>query len=154
MVLISREDRSAVYNYLLKEGVIVVKKDARLVSHQELRGIPNIRVMMILKSLKSNSLVEETFSWQWYYYALTEKGIKSMRELVGAEATAVPATHSKRAGERKKIVGEEGEERTRRYGGPGRRGGFGRGRRGDREGEEQTEKPAEETAPAAAEETS
>jgi hypothetical protein len=63
MVLISREDRSQVYNYLLKEGVIVVKKDARLVSHQELRGIPNIRVMMILKSLKSNSLVEETFSW-------------------------------------------------------------------------------------------
>jgi hypothetical protein len=78
-----------------------------------------------------------------------------MRELVGAEATAVPATHSKRAGERKKIVGEEGEERTRRYGGPGRRGGFGRGRRGDRAEGDETNQTAEETpAAAVTEETS
>jgi small subunit ribosomal protein S10e len=63
MVLISRDDKIAVYNYLLKEGVIVVKKDTQLVSHQDIKSISNLKAMMICKSLKSNNLVTETFSW-------------------------------------------------------------------------------------------
>ena len=63
MVLVGRDDKIAVYNYLLKEGVIVVKKDNKLPNHQELRNVSNLTVMMICKSLKSKALVNEVFSW-------------------------------------------------------------------------------------------
>ena len=34
MVLVSKEDRRVMFQYLLKEGVVVVKKDAYLPQHQ------------------------------------------------------------------------------------------------------------------------
>ncbi len=53
MVLVSTNDRKAIYEYILREGVIVVKKDAYLPHHQQLDKIANLHVMMIVKSLKS-----------------------------------------------------------------------------------------------------
>ena len=53
MVLVSKENKRKIYEYLLKEGVIVVKKDAYLPKHQHLTDVPNLHVMMIVKSLKS-----------------------------------------------------------------------------------------------------
>jgi small subunit ribosomal protein S10e len=79
MVLLGRDDKNAVYNYLLKEGVIVVKKDNKLAKHQDVRSVDNLKVMMIMRSLKSNNLVNEIFNWRWFYYNLTEKGVKAMR---------------------------------------------------------------------------
>ena len=82
MVLITKKDKRAVLQYLLNEGVIVVKKDSHLAKHQYLE-VPNLNVMLIMKSLKSKKYVEETFSWQWSYYVVTNEGVKYLRERLG-----------------------------------------------------------------------
>ena len=63
MVLVSKENRRQIYEYLLNEGVIVVKKDAYLPKHQSLKDVPNLQVMMIVKSLKSKGFVQDVFCW-------------------------------------------------------------------------------------------
>ena len=63
MVLVSREEKRAIFSYLLKEGVIVVKKDSYLKSHNNIEGIANLKVQMIVKSLKSQGFLQEVFSW-------------------------------------------------------------------------------------------
>ena len=40
-----------------------------------LEDIPNIQVMMVMKSMASRSMVMEKYNWQWYYYFLTNEGI-------------------------------------------------------------------------------
>ena len=42
MVLVAKENRRAVFEYLLREGVIVVKKDAYQPAHQTLTQVPNL----------------------------------------------------------------------------------------------------------------
>ena len=74
MVLISRQEKRKVYEYLLNEGVIVIKKDLTHNLHPELK-IPNLFVWMLLRSIKDKDLVEVVFSWQYYYYYLKNEGI-------------------------------------------------------------------------------
>lgn len=62
MVQIKRENRRKVYEYLLNEGVIVVKKDFMLPLHTE-TGVKNLEVWMLLRSMKDKDLVELVFSW-------------------------------------------------------------------------------------------
>ncbi len=62
MVLVSKENKKKIYEYLLNEGVIVVKKDSYLPKHQQL-SVPNLHVQMIVKSLKSKGFLNEVFSW-------------------------------------------------------------------------------------------
>ena len=62
MVLVARENRRTVFEYLLKEGVIVVKKDAYLPRHAQ-TNVPNLQAMMIVKSLKSRGFLNEVYSW-------------------------------------------------------------------------------------------
>ncbi len=47
----------------MTEGVIVVKKDAYLPAHQHITEVPNLVVMMVVKSLKSRGFLDEVFSW-------------------------------------------------------------------------------------------
>lgn len=63
MVLVSKENKRKIYEYLLNEGVIVVKKDSYLPRHQNLMEVPNLQVMMVLKSLKSKGFVQDVFCW-------------------------------------------------------------------------------------------
>lgn len=63
MVLVSKENKRKIYEYLLNEGVIVVKKDSYLPKHQQLTDVPNLQVMMIVKSLKSKGFVQDVFCW-------------------------------------------------------------------------------------------
>ena len=65
MVLVSRKNRKAVLEYLFKEGVIAVQKDGLKPKHDHI-DIPNLHVMMVMKSLASRDIVIEDFSWQWY----------------------------------------------------------------------------------------
>ena len=44
--------------------------------------IPNLHVMMVLRSLCSRGYVTEKFNWQWYYYFLTNEGIDYLREVL------------------------------------------------------------------------
>ena len=118
MVLVSKEERRAIHQYLLKEGVIVVKKDAYLPQHQSVE-VPNLHVMMMVKSLKSLGCLNEVYNWGWSYYFLTNKGVSFLIKELGlpVDSKIVPATHAKK---RVKVVaaakegkeGEEGEEET------------------------------------------
>ena len=95
MVLVSKAHRRAVYEYLIGEGVIVVKKDAYLPRHQHITSVPNIVVMMVIKSLKSRGYVSGVFNWQWSYYFLKPKGVKYLCEYLGLPEDVVPATYKK-----------------------------------------------------------
>ena len=75
MVLVPKENKKKIFRFLLQEGVIVVKKDAYLPKHQQITDVPNLHVMMIVKSLKSKGFLNEVFSWQWGYYFITNKGV-------------------------------------------------------------------------------
>ena len=83
MVLVSKENKRKIFEYMLKEGVIVVKKDSYLPKHQHLQDVPNLQVMMIVKSLKSQGLVQDVFCWQWAYYTITNKGVAFLVKELG-----------------------------------------------------------------------
>ena len=98
MVLVSKEDRRSLFEYLLREGVIVVKKDAYLPAHQQVSTVANLHVMMVVKSLKSRGYLNEVYNWGWSYYFLTNAGVKFLIEQLGlpADSKIVPNTHSKK----------------------------------------------------------
>merc|ERR1711907_155056 len=98
MVLVSKEQKRKVFTYLLKEGVIVVKKDAYMPAHGQVTDVPNLQVMMITKSLKSRGCLNEVYNWGWLYYFLTDDGVKYLIKALGlpADAKILPATHPKK----------------------------------------------------------
>ena len=85
MVLVSKEEKRAVYQYLLQEGVIVVRKDSYLPRHQHIEKVkvPNLKVQMIVKSLQSQGFLNEVFNSQWNYYTLTSKGVNFLVKALG-----------------------------------------------------------------------
>ena len=85
MVLVSKEEKRAIYQYLLQEGVIVVRKDPYLPRHQHIEKVKvsNLKVMMIVKSLTSQGFLNEGFNWQWSYYTLTSKGVNYLVKKLG-----------------------------------------------------------------------
>jgi len=163
-MLVPKKNRIEVYKELFKEGVLCAKKDFQQPKHQAV-DVPNLQVIKMMQSLKSRGYVTENFSWQWYYWYLTNEGIEYLREFLHLPADVVPNTLKKTArppssrpsgdrperGER----GERGGDREgyrgppRRFGGEGGdkkggagadfkpeyRGGFGRGGFGGEGGE-------------------
>ena len=63
MVLVSKEEKRIIFSYLLKEGVVVVKKDSYLKTHHNIAGVSNLKVQMLVKSLKSRGYLHDIFSW-------------------------------------------------------------------------------------------
>ena len=112
MVLVSREERRAIFEYLLKEGTIVVKKDAYLPAHQQLASISNLHVMMIVKSLTSRGCLNQVYNWGWSYYFLTNQGVEYLIKELGlpVDCLIVPATHAKKRAKVIAPTGKEGEE--------------------------------------------
>lgn len=98
MVLVSKEQRRAIFTYLLKEGVVVVKKDAYLPTHGQITSCPNLQVMMLVKSLKSRGCLNEIYNWGWSYYFLTDEGVTYLIKNLGLPAGTkiLPATHAKK----------------------------------------------------------
>jgi len=130
-MLVTKKNRLAVYNYLFKEGVICAKKDYRIPKHPEVAEASNLEVIKLCTSLKSRGLVHEIFSWQWYYWSLTDEGIAYLREYLHLPADEVPNTLKKST-----------KDPLRRPGGDDRRDGERRrfqdrdGYRGDKPGGE------------------
>jgi len=124
---IPKENRIAVFSYLFKEGVLVVKKDPRLATHPQIEGPSNLEVMMLVKSLESRGFVRVTFSWQYNYVYLLDEGIEYLRQYLALPAEIVPATHKKQAGRPDMRDREGGDDK---FGGGGGRPAF---RGGDRE---------------------
>lgn len=73
---------------------MVVKKDVRAPKHADI-DVPNLQVMKALLSLKSRGYVAEQFSWQHYYYFLTDEGILFLRSYLHLPETVVPLTIAK-----------------------------------------------------------
>jgi len=98
MVLVTREDRRTTFEYILREGVVVVKKDAYLPHHGQISTVANLHIMMIVKSLKSKGYLNEVYTWGWNYYFLTNAGVKYLIQELGlpADSKIVPNTHTKK----------------------------------------------------------
>ena len=112
MVLVSKENKRKIYEYLLNEGVIVVKKDSYLPKHQQL-DVPNLHVQMIIKSLKSRGFLGEVFSWQWAYYTINNKGVQFLVKELSLPSDIVPATFKKKKATTAgalRVKGDEGED--------------------------------------------
>jgi len=134
-----------IYENLFKDGVLVAKKDFNAEKHSEM-DLPNLQVIKSMQSLCSRGYVKTQFSWQYYYYSLTNEGIDYLREYLHLPVEIVPATFKKPAkpiGTRPLQERREGAYRPprdrddyrKKESGPGGdykpefRGGFGRGRR-------------------------
>ncbi len=57
----------------------MAKKDFNAPKHDEL-DVPNLQVIKACQSLTSREFVKTQFSWQYYYYTLTDAGIEYVRE--------------------------------------------------------------------------
>ncbi|CAO3599808.1 unnamed protein product [Absidia cylindrospora] len=119
-MLIQKENRKAIYETLFKDGALVAAKDFNLPKHPEI-NVPNLEVIKSMQSLTSKGFVKTQFSWQFYYYTLTDEGIDYLREYLNLPTEIVPATMKKAAR----------PAAPRRAFGEGREGG--RGPRGDRD---------------------
>merc|ERR1719311_736031 len=80
--------------YLFKEGVLCVKKDGMKAKHDDI-DVPNLHVMMVMKSLASKDLVKFKFNWRWFYYFLTDEGIEYLREVLHLPPQVFPSTLTK-----------------------------------------------------------
>ncbi|KAK9449088.1 40S ribosomal protein eS10 [Limtongia smithiae] len=93
-MLIPKSERTKIHQYLFKEGVLVAKKDYDQPKHEDI-DTKNLYVIKALQSLNSRGYVKTQFSWQYYYYSLTDEGIEYLREWLHLPAEIVPATHKK-----------------------------------------------------------
>ena len=78
------------------DGVLVAKKDFNAPKHDEI-DVPNLQVIKALQSLDSKQFVKTQFSWQYYYYTLTDAGIEYLREYLHLPSEIFPATFKKTA---------------------------------------------------------
>lgn len=113
----SKENRKAIYEYLLEKGVIVAKKDFTC-KHPHVKEIPNLHVIKALQSMKSRGYVKEQFAWRHYYWYLTNEGIQYLRDYLHLPSQTLPETlrkvdPAKRIGQRPYGGGEGGERGER-----------------------------------------
>ncbi len=90
--MVSAENRRKVYDYLFKEGTIVVKKNVHGGDFSSELPVRNLEVMKLLQSLASMQWVTATFNWGYFYYILTDKGITELRKYLGIGEEIFPAT--------------------------------------------------------------
>lgn len=124
-MLMSKENRKAIYEYLIEKGVMVAKKDFTC-KHPHVKEIPNLHVIKALQSLKSQGYVKEQFAWRHYYWYLTNEGIQYLRDYLHLAPQTLPETlktgPAKRTGTGRQMGGE-GERPS--FGDKPREGGFG-----------------------------
>lgn len=85
-------DRRAIHEYLFKEGVCVAKKDFNQKQHEAI-PVKNLYVIKAMQSLNSKGYVKTQFSWQYYYYTLTDDGVEFLREWLHLPENVIPSTH-------------------------------------------------------------
>ncbi|KAJ5391283.1 Plectin/S10 domain-containing protein [Penicillium cosmopolitanum] len=78
-MLIPKDDRKKIHEYLFREGVLVAKKDFNLPKHGDI-DTKNLYVIKACQSLTSRGFLKTQFSWQYYYYTLTPEGLDYLRE--------------------------------------------------------------------------
>ncbi|PVU86955.1 hypothetical protein BB560_000685 [Smittium megazygosporum] len=93
-MIIPKKNRKLIYESLFNEGVMVAKKDFNAPKHSTL-SVPNLQVIKAMQSLNSRGYIKTQFSWQYYYYTLTDEGIEYLREYLHLPQEIVPATLKK-----------------------------------------------------------
>ncbi|XP_020253206.1 40S ribosomal protein S10-1-like [Asparagus officinalis] len=93
-MIITKKNRDEICKYLFQEGVLYAKKDYNLAKHP-LIDVPNLQVIKLMQSFKSREYVRETFSWEHYYWFLTNDGIEHLRTYLNLPSEIVPATLKK-----------------------------------------------------------
>ncbi|KAJ1973965.1 hypothetical protein H4R35_003845 [Dimargaris xerosporica] len=93
-MLMPQKNRKLIYEALFKDGALVAPKDFHAKKHTEI-DVPNLHVIKAMQSLDSRGYVETLFSWQHYYYTLTESGVAYLREYLHLPTEIVPATHKR-----------------------------------------------------------
>lgn len=78
--LMPLSDLRSVYELLLQDGVMGVKKEQRPSEQPELSGVSNLEVMHVMASLKSRGFVRETSAWKHLYYYITTQGVTYLRD--------------------------------------------------------------------------
>ncbi|ODV82231.1 uncharacterized protein CANTADRAFT_43447 [Suhomyces tanzawaensis NRRL Y-17324] len=120
-MLIPREERKKIHQYLFQEGVVVAKKDFNQPKHEEI-DTRNLFVIKALQSLTSKGFVKTQFSWQYYYYTLTDEGVDFLRTELNIPEGILPLTRLKNApAERPQRGGFRGPRRGGAEGGYRRR---------------------------------
>lgn len=76
--------------FFFTDGVLTAKKDFEI-QHDEL-AVKNLYVIKAMQSLTSKGFVKTQFSWQYYYYTLTDEGLEFLREFLGVPEGIVPQT--------------------------------------------------------------
>ncbi|KAJ2396108.1 hypothetical protein GGI23_004037 [Coemansia sp. RSA 2559] len=87
-------NRKLICKALFKDGVLVAKKDYNAPRHPEI-NVPNLQVIKAMQSLASRKYVKSQFSWQYYYYTITDEGIEYLREYLNIPQEVFPATFKK-----------------------------------------------------------
>lgn len=90
------------------EGVIVVQKNPKIEKHPEI-PVPNLHVMMVMRTLKSKDFCEEMFNWQHNYYTLKNEGVEYLREYLRLPPSVFPATLTKKTSARPQRAGADAE---------------------------------------------
>merc|ERR1712137_135269 len=99
----------------------------RATKHNELEDIPNLHVMMGMKSLCSRAYVTEKFCWQWHYYFLTNEGIDYLRDVLHLPAQVFPSTLTKQRPSRPALSESQGDGGGKGWGkGKGKGKGWGK----------------------------
>jgi len=91
-MLMPKNHRTKIYEYLFKEGVLVAKKDFHCPRHAALETVPNLHVIKAMQSLKSRGYVKEQFAWRHFYWYLTNEGIQYLRDFLHLPPEIVPPT--------------------------------------------------------------
>ncbi|KAL4824266.1 hypothetical protein H8958_020807 [Nasalis larvatus] len=93
-MLMPKKNRIVVYELLLKEGVVVLKKDVHMPKHLKLayKNVPNLHVMKAMQSLKSRGYKKEHFAWRHFYWYLTNEGIHYLCDYLHVSPETVPVT--------------------------------------------------------------
>ena len=92
-MLIPKKNRRVIHQQLFQEGVLVAKKDFHC-QHPDI-DVPNLQVIKAMQSMTSRGLVRTLFSWQYYYYFLTNEGIEFLRQELHLPLEIVPRTFIK-----------------------------------------------------------
>ncbi|KAJ2908975.1 40S ribosomal protein S10-A [Coemansia aciculifera] len=93
-MFIPTANRKLICKAIFKDGVLVAKKDYNAPRHAEI-PVRNLEVIKAMQSLTSRGFVKTQFSWQYYYYTLTDEGIEYLREYLNIPQEVFPATFKK-----------------------------------------------------------
>jgi len=111
-------------------------KDYKPTTKHQFLEMPNLQVCKAMVSLRSRGFVKELFSWQWYYYTLTNEGIEYLRTYLHLSADTVPSTMKRQEraapaglGNRRRLEDQSGSDYRGPKSGPDGQPSFGgRGR--------------------------